>query len=177
MTRDLVQARGTTWTRSEFEGAVSAQRDGLLREARRRLSLTDAEDAVSRTILAALSTPCWSRVLRLRPWLSAILRHEILASTPREVPLAVVHPYESVPDFADEVLKRVERIQQVQQLRTQTLALMQARQLSAREGVAILGRLHGLPDDEIAQWIDASPSSVTGLVSKATSKLKANIDE
>jgi len=82
---------------TDFESDVAAQRGYLMRFARLQLrNDTWAEDAVSETVLAALSKPqAFEARSRLEPWLVGILKHKIIDSMR-------LRQREVVPDFSDD---------------------------------------------------------------------------
>jgi RNA polymerase sigma-70 factor (TIGR02943 family) len=89
-------------TPTDFESEVAAQRGYLMRFARLQLrNDTWAEDAVSETVLAALSKPlAFQARSQLKTWLVGILKHKIIDSM-RQRQREVVPDYASDDDHTD----------------------------------------------------------------------------
>jgi RNA polymerase sigma-70 factor (ECF subfamily) len=89
-------------TPTDFESEVAAQRGYLMRFARLQLrNDTWAEDAVSETVLAALSKPlAFEARSQLKTWLVGILKHKIIDSM-RQRQREVVLDYGDEDDQAD----------------------------------------------------------------------------
>jgi RNA polymerase sigma-70 factor (ECF subfamily) len=89
-------------TPTDFESDVAAQRSYLMRFARLQLrNDTWAEDAVSETVLAALSKPqAFEARSQLKTWLVGILKHKIIDSM-RQRQREVVLDYGDEDDQAD----------------------------------------------------------------------------